>query len=381
MGYASQSAFSPTVNRRGWRDQPWVHLALDIAASAAIVAVLWLTVPTLTLSLTITQIGLGLLAIIGVGLRRGRPRIGFALAASATVVAATLGLTADPLLLAGAALYSVAAVHGRRALPPWLIGGVVAMFAAAMFVNASGAEERMRYVLFGGIVLLGAWALGVNTRAARQLAARNAANEERMRLARDVHDVLSHSLGAIGVQAGVAAHLDGLSAEQLRATLREVELLARSSIAELRALLSATRNDADEATLASSLSDLLAETASSAEKSGVRTTVSTAGIEALPISHRVTIHRVVREAVSNVIKHADARRCDIDITATTMSVTVLVTDDGRGRQSAAGGGFGLPGMKERVSLLGGTLRTGNHERGGFEVCAVLPLERYAEGER
>ena len=184
---------------------------LEVLAATLVVLVLWVTIPAPDLALRITQIALGVVAITGVGLRHFYPRIAFTLAFISTVVAAVLGLTVDPLLLAGIALNSVAAQHGRRAFAPWMLGVVLAGAFISIFINVSGSEDDMRNVLFSGITLCGAWALGVKTRTAQQLVAANAAIEERMRLARDVHDVLSHSLGTIGVQASVAAHIDGLN--------------------------------------------------------------------------------------------------------------------------------------------------------------------------
>lgn len=352
----------------------------DVLASMLIVLVLWMTIPTPDPALRITQITLGVVAITGVGLRHLYPRIAFTLAFVSTVVAAVLGLTVDPLLLAGIALNSVAARHGRRALAPWMLGVAFVGAFIALFLDVAGSEDDMRNVLFSGITLCVAWALGVKTRTARELTAANAAIEERMRLARDVHDVLSHSLGAIGVQAGVAAHVEGLGQAQLRSALREIEQLSRSSIAELKTLLRATRGTEDDDAFAAALPELLAETAHTAKQSGVLTTVTATGIEKLPAAHRVTSHRIVREAVSNMIRHSGATRCDIKVHASDRSVSVTVTDNGRGDISHGNGGFGLMGMQERVNLLGGTFHSGTLPAGGFEVSAVLPLVHGEDGD-
>lgn len=353
---------------------------LEVLASTLVILVLWVTIPAPDLALRIAQITLGVVAITGVGLRHLYPRTAFTLAFVSTVVAAVLGLTVDPLLLAGVALNSVAAQHGRRAFAPWMLGVAFAGAFISLFLNVAGSGDDMRNVLFSGITLCVAWALGVKTRTGQQLIAANAAIEERMRLARDVHDVLSHSLGSIGVQAGVAAHVEGLSQVQLRSALREIEQLSRSAIAELKTLLSTTRGRDDEAAFAAALPDLLAETAHAAEQSGVLTTITATGIENLPTTHRITTHRIAREAVSNMIKHSGATKCDIKVTATDRSVTVTVTDNGRGDISNGNGGFGLMGMQERVNLLGGTFHAGTLETGGFEVSAVLLLAQHVNGD-
>jgi signal transduction histidine kinase len=177
----------------GWAPQAWVPVIRDIVLSTIVVLVLWLIVPAPTGPLRLTQIGLGVIAVIGVALRQRLNRLGFVLAATVTAAASALGLTDDPFLLAGAALYSVAATRGQRVLSPWSVGLVFTGLLASAVVTTTGFEERVQYVLFSSIVLMGAWALGVNTRTAKKLAVENAIVQERTRLARDVHDVLSHS--------------------------------------------------------------------------------------------------------------------------------------------------------------------------------------------
>lgn len=351
----------------------------EVLGSVLVVFVLWLTVPAPDLGLRFTQIMLGIVAITGVGLRRLCPRTAFLLALISTGAATVIGLTADPLLLAGVALNSVATNRGRRAFPPLLLGVVFGGLLLALFFGVDGAGDDMRGALFGGITLCGAWALGVKASEARRLAAVNATMEERMRLARDVHDVLSHSLGAIGVQAGVAAHIDGLSREQLRSTLRDVEQLSRSSITELKSLLSATRGMEDVAISTSTLKELLAETARTGEQSGVLISIEATGIQDLPVAHSATVHRVVQEAVSNTIRHSDATKCSITVRTTKDVVAIKVTDDGHGDDSDSPAGFGLRGMQERVNLLGGTFHAGNRQSGGFEVAVLLPLAKREDG--
>ncbi|PQZ93730.1 hypothetical protein CQ018_08735 [Arthrobacter sp. MYb227] len=368
------------ANIRRKAGQQLKRIMLQVLASIMVVLVLWVTIPAPDLTLKITQIALGIVAITGVGLRHLYPRTAFSLAFVSTVVAMALGLTVDPLLLAGIALNSVAARRGRRAFAPWMLGVAFAGAFVALFLDVAGSEDDMRTVLFSGITLCVAWAMGVKTRTARDLIAANAAIEERMRLARDVHDVLSHSLGSIGVQAGVAAHVDGLSQVQLRSTLREIEQLSRSSIAELKTLLSMTRGTDDTAAFAADLSDLLADTARTAEQSGVLTSITATGIEDLPVAHHITTHRIVRESVSNMMRHSGATRCDIEVIATERSVAITVTDNGCGDIPHVHEGFGLLGMQERVDLLGGTFHAATSDTGGFEVSAVLPLAQCEDGE-
>lgn len=355
-------------------------ILFEVLASILVVLVLWLTVPAPDLVSRLTQIALGILAITGVCLRNLCPRTAFILALLSTGIATALGLTADPLLLAGVALNSVAIKRGRRALPRPMLGILFLGVFMALLFGADGSGDDMRGVLFGVLTLCGSWALGVKTREAQRLAASNATIEERMRLARDVHDVLSHSLGAIGVQAGVAAHIGRLGEEQLRSTLRDVEQLSRSSIAELKTLLKEARGVDEEAPSARTLSDLLVETARSAERSGIRATFKAMGIEELPATHSATVHRVVQESVNNMIRHSGASHCDIEVTVSGCAVAIRVTDNGHGDESDTHDGFGLRGMQERVNLLDGTLHAGNLRSGGFQVTAVLPLVQRKDGK-
>lgn len=352
----------------------------DLLVAVLVVLVLWMTVPAPDLPLRIFQMSLGLVAIIGVGLRHFYPRSAFIFAFVSTVIAVALGLSVDPLLLAGIALNSVAARHGHRAFASWMLGLAIAGAFMALFLGVPGSENDIRNILFSGITLCVAWALGVKTRVAQQLTAANAAMAERIRLARDVHDVLSHSLGTIGVQAGVAAHIEGHSQEQLRDTLREIEQRSRSSIAELKTLLSTTRGIDGSVPSAATLADLLAATAQTARRAGVPSSISITGIEQLPVTHSVTTHRIVQEAVTNVLRHSGATHCDIRVTASDQAVNITVTDNGRGKSGWESDGFGLVGMHERVNLLGGTLSAGSLFSGGFEVSAVLPLAQPQNGE-
>lgn len=361
-----------------WPHSPWTRVAQDALLAALLAAVLWFTVPAPTPTLQLVQGGLAALAVLGVGLRSQYPATGFALALGASLPAAWLGLTADPLLLASLALFPVAVARGRRALPPVLIWAITALLLLTALIDASGAALPLRQALLSGIAVAAAWALGVGTRQRRELSAKNAAHEERSRLARDVHDILSHSLGTIGVQAGVAAHVDGLSTERLRTILREIEDLARGGITELSVLLAATRAHPAALEHPALLSDVLTATAQTARSAGIPTRLELSDVDALPLAHRTVVHRIVREAVTNTIRHAGPCRCTITVAAAGDTVRLLVTDTGRGQSPHSPVGHGLTGARERVELMNGSFLAGAGASGGFRVEATLPLPEGGE---
>lgn len=331
---------------------------------------LWLTVsPPTGRPWQLLLAGVCVLAVL---CRRRFPVAAVVLAALATAAAWVLGATADPCVLVGLCLFAVAERHGQRVLPWWLIaiGGVVGL--VLFVIGAETLTTGMRSLVLSLVVLAAAWALGTRTRQARQDAASRARAEERLRLTREVHDVLSHSLGTIRVQAGVAAHVDALDAASLRGVLREVESDARASLTELAELLRRERDDGEEPQ-APHLADELKNPARALERAGIRAAVDTDGdLGSLPVVHRQTIARHVREATTNVIHHSGASACRISIAVDPSTVSVTVADDGHGVRGGLREGHGLAGMRERVALLDGAFTAGDADD-GFAIAATLPL--------
>ncbi|WP_435093009.1 sensor histidine kinase [Clavibacter michiganensis] len=354
--------------------RPPVRVAVDLGASALVVLVLWMTVPAGGAVLLTWQVALAAAAAGGMLLRHRWPRAAFAVAASATAAAWYAGLTGDPFVLAAVALHSAARSSDRPgsartaavvAVAAGVVLGLLALVAAPAF------EEAIRGALLSLVVLVGAAAAGVASRRAERLAVENGVLAERARIGRDVHDVLSHSLGAIGVRAGVAAHVTTLDAAALRSTLAEVERTARSGVAELGLLLAATRAGPDELIPDGALPARLRETVAAAEAAGISVTLDVEGVDVLRGQERVAVHHVVREAVTNVIRHAGAARCDIAVHADDDAVRVSVVDDGVGRAPLSEGD-GLRGLRERVAILGGGLAVRDAEGSGVRVDAVIP---------
>ena len=259
-----------------------------------------------------------------------------------------------------------------------MAAGAAVLLIASLGLDAEGVEDRFRGLLLSAVVMSASWMLGVRTRQVQVEAAARSRAEERLRLARDVHDVLSHSLGTIGVQAGVAAHVSSLSEDDLRVLLRDIEGDARNSLKELKELLQRERADTadvgrDVAPTSLRLTALLEDIGQSAERAGLRARLDVAGVvDALPAAVRSTVHRVVQEAVTNVIRHASASSLVIGVQVSDDGVTIEVRDDGLGATYGLREGYGLTGMRERIALVGGTLSITATAR-GFSVAATLPL--------
>ena len=310
------------------------------------------------------------------------------------------------------ALYAVAAYGQESRARQWLAGGLLAsLLAGVRWAGLGPAGFRVFDNYFGvaltvgscAAVVMAAWYMGSLRRAqvSRQQALSDradalqrqqvqavqlAATEERQRIAREMHDIVAHSLSIIVVQADgahyVATEAPGPAEERLdraASALETIQTTARSALAETRRLVGVLHSDdgADRAP-AASLADLPALIAKVTE-TGRRVAYEAVGDPGVhpplgPVGE-LTAYRVVQESLTNVMKHAgpDAS-ARVRLTHRREGVTVTVRDDGSGATASDGQGHGLIGMAERVHALGGSLVTGNIPGGGFEVTAYLPAD-------
>ncbi len=203
---------------------------------------------------------------------------------------------------------------------------------------------------------------------------RGAIVAERIRIARDLHDVVAHHVSVMGVQAGAARRVLDKDPEVASEALRTVEQTARRAINELRGLLGVLRaEDTDVSDMKGSPGlDQLPELVSAARDAGLDVEHGVYG-EPRPVPQGVALsaYRVVQEALTNVVKHAGARRADVRVRYLETALEVEVTDDGRGDVKGSNG-FGLLGMRERVAVHGGELDAGPRRDGGFRVRVSLP---------
>ncbi|MET9019417.1 histidine kinase [Actinopolymorpha sp. NPDC004070] len=309
---------------------------------------------------------------------------------------------------------------------PFFLSAIVALFEAVRYGHRLAAWLTAGAVYFGHIAyrwesgegpglvaatVVAGWLLAVligselnrireerveESRRAKAAEAAGRVSEERLRIARELHDVVAHNISLINVQAGVALHLMDAQPEQARTALTAIKQASKEALVELRSVLGVLRQ-VDEpgprrpAPSLRRLSDLAAST----RAAGLDVRVNVEGTpEPLPSSVDTAAYRIVQEALTNVLRHAGARSAVVRVAYAEQTVAVEVTDDGCGTPAAAagggeggtdggagvgdadgaGGGSGLPGMRERVGALGGRLTVGPLPGGGFRVYAELPRE-------
>jgi signal transduction histidine kinase len=206
----------------------------------------------------------------------------------------------------------------------------------------------------------------------RDEVARRRAVEERLRIARELHDSLTHSISVIKVQAGVATHLARKNGDEPSAALLAIQEASRDAVRELRSTLEVLRRDEEPAGSGLELLPVLVERARS---SGLPTTYTVQG-DSRPLPREVdrAAYRVVQEALTNVTRHAGEATASVLITYGPGMLTVRVQDDGGGAGRPPVPGYGLVGMRERVTALGGRLRAEPGPDGGFTVLAELPVD-------
>jgi signal transduction histidine kinase len=215
--------------------------------------------------------------------------------------------------------------------------------------------------------------------ATREEETRRRVDEERLRIARDLHDITAHSLSLIAVQSGVAAHVLDSDPEEARRSLLAIRETARSALHELRGLLGVLRGAGDgPAPLAPAPSlARLPELTDPLRDAGFTLTVDHDGdLAGLPAFVDATAFRIIQEALTNVLRHASPCPVSVSVKRSPTALAVVVTDDGPALpigESATGQGHGIPGMRERAAAVGGTVEAGPTASGGWRVSALLPL--------
>jgi signal transduction histidine kinase len=236
-----------------------------------------------------------------------------------------------------------------------------------------------------------AWLIGHSIRQAqaraelvRVQASAQAAMAERLRIARDMHDIVAHSIGVIAIQAGAGRRVFDASPGEARDALAAIEATSRETLSGLRRMVTGLRHadlesgpgqaPPDPAPGLAGLDRLAATT----RDAGVQVDVEWHGSrEPVPADIDRSAFRIIQEAVLNVVRHAGTDRCQVAINQQDGELSIEVTDSGRGapagKLNPAGTGYGITGMRERAALLGGDLSAGPRPGGGFRVAARLPL--------
>jgi signal transduction histidine kinase len=286
---------------------------------------------------------------------------------------------AAPALAIGLSFYTVAvSATTRRSM--LAAGCCLALVSVALVLTAGDLWSRTGAVAYALVMIAPAWLIGWLVRERRALAARQsdhlvrqAATEERLRVARELHDVVAHTLSLIVVKAAVANHVAEADPREAGAALRVIEETGRAALTDVRRVLGVLRESAPYAPTPGL--DELPVLAEQAAIGGVDVRLDVRREEpvgAVPESVGLAVYRIVQEAVTNVVKHAAPAACRATVTVLPTEVRVEVTDDGRRPVSTDGHGHGLIGMRERVALHGGEFRAGPRSDGGFAVAARLP---------
>jgi signal transduction histidine kinase len=335
-----------------------------------------------------------LVAVAGgvLALHRRAPMVALAVNASAV---ALYGLREYP----GGAVYvtvivaifavSVARGPGRAWLPAALTTVVLIL---TTFDGSAWIEIALWVSWAAGAILLGGSVLGRRAeRAAMEERARHLAEtrdeearrrvaEERVRIARDLHDSVAHSMASISVQAGVGAHVLSERPEDARAALLAIKQASRTALSELRATLGMLRSSGAAPREPAAGLDRLPSLVESSRAAGLPVEVAMDGdARTLPPAVDMAAFRIVQESLTNVIRHAGPARATVAVRHGDGGVEIEVTDDGSGAvegkadADGGGGGHGLAGMRERVALLGGELDAGPRPCGGYRVWARFPL--------
>jgi signal transduction histidine kinase len=344
-----------------------------------------------------------LLQTLPLVVRRRVPFTVFAVAAGSMAVQGTAGFYGPTfaLLAFNLAVYSLAAYGERRLAVLGLVAwtGVLTV-RLALFVVATWPQVAVGdlYDLFNDWVLLAAaWTLGQGVRQRRAHAAalqdraarleeerderaRQAATQERLRIARELHDVVAHSLSVVGVQAGAARLVLDADPDptRARAAVAAIEATANRAMAEMRRALGILRGTEQAGAALAPLPGLgqLPALLDQVRAAGLAVELAVEGTpRPLATSIDLSLYRIVQEALTNALKHAKATSAEVVVRYAPDDVKVEVTDDGRGPPTSAPGsaGAGTIGMRERVALFGGELRVGPRPQGGFGVQARLPL--------
>jgi signal transduction histidine kinase len=287
-----------------------------------------------------------------------------AVAAGRRLVALLVGIGLVAVMVV--ARFAVTIGHAQDAdAPIWIAGWLV-----ASFVLGEVSRGRRRY-------LEQVEQRAIDAERTREEEARRRAGEERMRIARELHDVLAHNISTINVQAGVAAHLLDRQPEQARTALVAISEASREALRELRATLGLLRGvDEDESRAPAPGLARLDELVDNVRSTGLEVAVETDGEPAvLAPTTDLAAYRIIQESLTNVARHARAGRVSIGLRYGPRDLVITVDDDGAGPPGGATppAGNGLTGMRERAAAAGGELEAGAGPNGGFRVRARLPL--------
>lgn len=339
---------------------------------------------------------LTVVACAAVVARRVAPVPVLAVVAAALLVFAVYGYPGGPLLIpVMVAVYSVGTALERPAVLP--LGAVITaiVVARAWLSAAQGRVSAFTWAAPGWVLASLAWGAAVRSRRqlleaarlraelaeqTREAEAERRADLERLRIARDLHDVIGHSFAAVNVQARVASTVLDSDRAGARRALRAIESISREALQEIRQALGVLRQGGQGQTVAAaSLRAQLRALLEPLRQAGIQVEAQVdVGDAPLPRTPADAVYRVVQESLTNVMRHAAAQTVQVRVTREGGTVAIEVANDGTGQPAVSSpgagraGGHGVRGMRERVTALGGQLHAGP-DGGGFKVTGVVPV--------
>ncbi len=339
--------------------------------------------------------------------RRRAPLTVLVVTGAVSVVESVTGEPRAPVVMSAViALYTVAAATDRPTT--WRVGLLTMTVLTGTAILAGPlpwyAQENLGVVAWTGIGATAgdavrsrrAFVQAIQDRAekaerTREEEARRRVAEERLRIARDLHDVVAHHIALVNVQAGVASHVMDKRPDQAKEALAHVRQASRSALDELRATVGLLRQSGDPEAPTEPAPGLarLDELVSTFHHAGLHVEVARADPDTeLPAAVDLAAYRIIQEALTNVRKHAGPQaKAEVSVVRVGPDIEVTVLDDGSGGGEASAddsadaphsGGHGLLGMRERVTAVCGTLTTGPRFGGGFRVHAILPVRSRTE---
>lgn len=373
--------------------------ALAIAAVAAVDSFQWTGGQQPTSSQRWSYLVVSVLAVAGMLFRRRAPLV---VVITLAIVFRAWGsiffppgagqIPFAPVLVMPVLAYNTGAhTRGWRAL---VGGAALVLFTASGFLTLLRGEQLGNQLPFA-VIMAVAWLIGKGMQRYRDLTtslraqtmqleqereerARLAVALERARIARELHDVIAHSVSVMVVQAAAERRVLGQEREQTRDVLEMIERTGRQALVEMRRMLGVLRKTDDPLLLApqpglADLDGLLEQI----REAGLPVALHVEGIRVpLPAGVELSAYRIVQEALTNTLKHAGRAHAVVTLRYLAGSLELNVVNDGEGvgASSASNGGHGLNGMRERVAMLGGSLHAGPRQSGGFAITASLPLE-------
>jgi signal transduction histidine kinase len=338
-------------------------------------------------------------ACLALAWRRRWPVAVLGVSVAAATVYTLLGYVNGSALVAPmAALYNVATVTGVRRAAAYGLGTLAVLGLASMALNPLGRYGggvvilpfMTAIVVVAGIAVANRRAYVDSLRARVEQDARRRIDEERLRIARELHDVVAHTMATINVQAGVAVHVLHTRPDAAADALQAIKSASKEGLRELRAILNVLRqaDEADPTQPAPGVAQL--ETlVDGARRAGLETTLTVTGHHSpLPAAVDLAAYRIVQESLTNAIRHAGPATASVKLGYSDDELRIDVADTGRGKPAgpdtgstgSEGAGHGLAGMRERAAAVGGSVVTGPSPGGGYRVAARLPLHGRLTGD-